>query len=250
MNRDQFIAALNSTFYPLVFPDNYQAFEAVFTNNQTKMYTILTRYLRAQGRIAFYLAAWDAAPDQAAKDAVAGSVTADLGSATVDPATALSWPTAGGVFGNIKGPSSAAVGNISSFNSTTGQLLSDSGVAAVRSQSSASRSLNTAYQVSTTRDSLVNYSVDIACTLNLTTGQTGTVFLEIATNSAFTTGVQELCRFVNGNTGTLTIGLNLSQNVTGGLNGYVPAGYWVRIRTANTTGTPTFTYRSGQEVLI
>lgn len=119
-----------------------------------------------------------------------------------------------------------------------------------RSQSSASRSLNTIFQVSSTRDCLVNYSVDIATTLSLTTGQSGTVFLEIASDSGFTTNVQELARFVNGNTGTLTIGLSLTQNVTGTLTGYVPTAYYSRLRTANNTGTPTFTYRSGQEVLL
>lgn len=119
-----------------------------------------------------------------------------------------------------------------------------------RSQSSASRSLNSAFQVSATRESLVNYSVDISTTLTLITGQSGTVFLEMASDSGFTSDVQELSRFVNGNTGTLTIGLSLTQNVTGNVTGYVPAGYYVRLRTENNTGSPTFTYRSGQEVLL
>lgn len=121
---------------------------------------------------------------------------------------------------------------------------------AARSQSPASRSLNSGFQISTTRDSLVNYSVDVSATLSLVTGQVGTVFLEIASDSGFTTNLQELGRFVNGNSGTLTIGLNLTQNVTGTLSGFVPSGYYARLRTANTTGTPTFTYRSGQEVLL
>lgn len=119
-----------------------------------------------------------------------------------------------------------------------------------RSQASSSRSLNTCFQVSSTRDSLVNYSVDIATTLSLTGGQTGTVFLETYSNGSCTTGIQELSRSVNGNTGTLTIGLNITQNVTGGLNGFIPAGAYAQLRTANTVGTPTFNYRSGQEVLM
>lgn len=120
----------------------------------------------------------------------------------------------------------------------------------VRSFSTASRSLNSAFQVSSTRDALVNYSIDVASTLSLLAGQVGTVFLEYADQSGFTTGVTEVCRFVNGNSGTLTIGLNLTQAVTGSVGGMIPAGKYVRIRTANTTGTPTFTYRSGQEVLV
>lgn len=118
------------------------------------------------------------------------------------------------------------------------------------SQSSASRSLNSGFQISATRNSLVSYSVDIATTLSLTTGQTGTVFLEIASDSGFTTNLQEIGRTVNGNTGTLTLGLNLTQNVTATLGGLVPAGYYCRLRTQNTVGTPTFNYRSGQEILF
>lgn len=119
-----------------------------------------------------------------------------------------------------------------------------------RTQSAATRTLNTIFQVSSTRDSLVGYSVDIGCTLSLTGGQTGTVILEMATNVTFTTGVQEMARFVNGQTGTLTIGLNITQTCTASLNGYVPFGNYVRIRTDNTVATPTFNFRSGQEVLL
>lgn len=119
-----------------------------------------------------------------------------------------------------------------------------------RSQSISSRTLNSAFQLSNTRDAFVNYSVDIACTLTLTSGQTGTVFLEIASDSAFTTNLQEVGRTINGNTGSLTLGLNITQNATCTVGGYVPAGYYVRLRTANTSGTPTFAYRGGQEVLL
>jgi len=116
------------------------------------------------------------------------------------------------------------------------------------SDSYPARSLNSCFQICSTRSAFVNYSIDIAATISLTTGQTGTVFLETYSDSGCTTGTQEITRFVNGNTGTLTVGLNLTQNVTGTITGYVPAGKYVKIRTANTSGTPTFTYRSGQEV--
>lgn len=119
-----------------------------------------------------------------------------------------------------------------------------------RSQSSATRSLNNVFQISSTRDSLVNYSVEISCTLNLATGQAGTVYLEIASDSSFTSNVQEVARFYNQNSGSLTIGLNLTQSTASTLSGYVPAGYYCRLRTENAIGTPTFTYRSGQEVLL
>lgn len=119
-----------------------------------------------------------------------------------------------------------------------------------KTQASASRTLNTVFQISSSQESFVTYSVDIAATISLTTGQSGTAILEIASNSGFTTNVQTLAQFTNGNAGTLTDGLNLTQTNTACLTGYVPAGYYCRIRTVNNTGTPTFTYKSGQEVFI
>jgi len=140
-----------------------------------------------------------------------------------------------------------AIGNV---NETLTMTAANTIAFRGRSQSSASRSLNSVFQVSTTRDALVNYSVDVATAATLLGGQVGTVYLEVATNSGFTTGVQELARFVNGNSVSLAIAITLNQNVTGTMTGYVPANYFVRLRTENTTGTPTFTYRSGQEVLL
>lgn len=123
MTRQEFENSLKSIFQSQVFNNNFECFEAVYTNDQSKVYDILTRYLRALGRIAFYLGEWDAAPDQPSKDAVVGSVNGDLGNASVDPSSALMWPDAGGLFGNVKGPSSATDQGISVFNGTTGKLL-------------------------------------------------------------------------------------------------------------------------------
>lgn len=110
--------------------------------------------------------------------------------------------------------------------------------------------LNSATQISTTRDAFVAYSVEVGCSLSLSGGTTGTTILEIADDSAFTTNVKELCRSANGNTGSLTIGLNITQTFTARLNGMVPANKYRRVRTVNTTGTPTFTAQAGQEVLL
>lgn len=119
-----------------------------------------------------------------------------------------------------------------------------------RSQSSASRSLDTCFQISSTRDALANYSVEIVSTLSLTGGQSGTVFLEIYEDSGCSTGTQEISRITNGNTGTIAVGLSTVQTNAGNVSGYVPAGKYVKLRSANNTGTPTFTYRSGQEVQL
>lgn len=44
--------------------------------------------------------------------------------------------------------------------------------------------------------------------------------------------------------------LNVATVMTASLSGMIPANKFVRLRTVNNTGTPTFTYRSAQEVLL
>lgn len=116
--------------------------------------------------------------------------------------------------------------------------------------SNPSRSLNSAFQISSTRNAAVSYSVDIACTATLIGGQTGTVYLEYADDSGFTTNVKEIGRAVNGNSVSLALAVTLNQTNTAPIGGLIPAGKYVRIRTQNNTGTPTFTFRSAQEVLL
>lgn len=123
-----------------------------------------------------------------------------------------------------------------------------------RSQSSVTRTIATSsgtagFLVSASRDAEVRYSADISCTLSLTAGQSGTLVLEIANNSAMT-GAQVVSRATNSNSGTLTVGLGLTQVGPANLTGYVPAGWYVRLRSINNTGSPTFTYQAGQEVLL
>lgn len=112
------------------------------------------------------------------------------------------------------------------------------------------RSLNTCFQISSTRDALVSYAVEIVTVSTLISGQAGTVFMEVFTNSGCTTGTQEVMRFSNGNIQSLGLSVTMTQTVTGTLSGVVPSGSWVKLRTNNDTGTPTFTARPGQEVLL
>lgn len=177
--------------------------------------------------------------------------TADITSGTLAdariPALAISKTT---------GLQSALDGKFANPAGTTSQVVLGNGtlgtlpVIPTRSFSYTTRSLNTCFQISASRDASVSYSVDIATSLSLTSGQQGTVYLRVYTNNVCTTGAQELMRFVNGQTGTLTVGLALTQNVTAALNGIVPAGMWAQLVTENNTGTPTFTARPGQEVLL
>lgn len=121
---------------------------------------------------------------------------------------------------------------------------------AARSQALASHALNSAFQVNASRDALVVYSVRITTTVSIGSNQDGDVILEIASDSGFTSNVQTLSIGENGQTVSLAIALNSVQAQTVVVSGYVPSGYYARLRTVNNTGTPTYVYRAGQEVLL
>lgn len=108
----------------------------------------------------------------------------------------------------------------------------------------------TGFQVSTTHDAEVRYNVTIATTATIGGGADGTVVLEIApTNSATAGDWVEVSRFRNGQAITLALVLQSVQTIAGQLSGFVPKGYYAKLRTINNVGTPTYTYNSGQEVL-
>jgi len=118
-----------------------------------------------------------------------------------------------------------------------------------RSQSQATRALNTVFQVSATRDATVQYAVQCTVTSSIGSGQDGDVFLDIAADAAFTTSVQSVDVSPCSQVVTLAIALQSVQKGTVSVRGFVPAGYYARIRTVNNTGSPVFLYRLGQEVL-
>lgn len=105
--------------------------------------------------------------------------------------------------------------------------------------------LNTAVQLSTTRDADVSYNVDVAIT-SLLASTTGVVFLEYADNAAMTTNLVTVASGLNAVGGVL----NITNTATVALVGRIPAGKYRRIRTQVVSGSPTFTARQGQEVLL
>lgn len=107
------------------------------------------------------------------------------------------------------------------------------------------RSLNTAFQVSATRDAYVNYTVDVTVTSLLLAGQSGRVYLEYADNAAMTTNLVIVNEAANSTGGVL----NVTNLGPGNVNGWIPAGKYARVRTANVAGTPTFTLVRAEEVL-
>lgn len=106
-------------------------------------------------------------------------------------------------------------------------------------------SSTTGFQPSTTNSTHVSYTIRIACSLSLTGGTYGAVIMEKSANGS--TGWTEVTRCENGNTGTLTVGLNTVQTGCYNIGGIIPAGYFVRLRQATTSGTPTYTYVTGEE---
>jgi len=165
----------------------------------------------------------------------AGTVTsitagAGLSGGTITSSGAISLPNTGtpGTYGTV---TTDAQGRITS--------------GAARSFANPARSLNTAFQISTTQDAAVVYTVDISVTSLLLGGSSGRVFLEYADNAAMSTNLVAVNSSPNATGGVLNV-----TNLGGGnVSGWIPSGKWVRIRTANVTGAPTYTFQGSQEVL-
>lgn len=115
-----------------------------------------------------------------------------------------------------------------------------------RTYANPTRSLNSAFLISSTRDSLVRYSITITSAATLLLGSRGTVYLRYADDSGFTTNVKEVDRQGFG----VGSGLVVTGYSTISVGGPIPAGKYVQIVTENTSGTPTFAFNSAQEVLV
>lgn len=106
------------------------------------------------------------------------------------------------------------------------------------------------WQLSTTRDGSVGYACSISTSATIGGASTGYVVLEIcATNSATAASWQEIDRVTNSQTITLAIALQSIQVISASLRGIVPSGFFCRVRSVASSGTPTFAFISGQEVL-
>jgi len=168
--------------------------------------------------------------------------------------TITSTPTTRAGYGITDALGAADIaGKFNTPTGTTAQYVRGDGSLAtlpVPSQSSASRTLNSGFQVSSTRPALVFYSVQITVTATIASGQDGQVVLEVASDSGFTTNLQTLMTAPCSQVYSLAVALQGIQKCPLTVSGFVPAGYYARLRTANTTGTPAYAYLSGQEVLL
>lgn len=109
-----------------------------------------------------------------------------------------------------------------------------------------SRSLNSAFQISTSRDAQVVYTVDIQVSSLLLGNAQGTVVLQYADNSGMSTNLVALPGGTNATSGVL----NVVNTGTVTLAGRIPAGKYVRLATTTNSGTVAFAFRAAQEVLL
>lgn len=170
-------------------------------------------------------------------------------------------PTTLSGYGITDGATSSALsaGLAGKFNTpagTTAQYVRGDGTlatlptVAARSFAYPTRSLSTCFQISSTRDAQVSYGVDISTTVTLGGTPQGTVFLRTYTNSACSTGQQTIISSTAGQPTTLSVTVGQQMVGTANLSGMIPAGLWVQIETQNNSGTPTYTARQGEEVLL
>lgn len=113
-----------------------------------------------------------------------------------------------------------------------------------RTFANTARTLNTAFQVSTTQDMHVSYSVLVTSVAAILVGSRARVTLQYADNAAMTTNVVDIMT-ADAGTGS---GLVVTNYIPITLNGIIPRGKYARLLRTDVTGTPTYTVQSSQEV--
>lgn len=107
------------------------------------------------------------------------------------------------------------------------------------------------FQISATQDANVTYSTTIVTTATIGGTSSGYIVLEICpTNSATAGNWIEIGRLTNAQSISLALALQSVQTAGTPIFGMVPGGYYARLRSVNVSGTPTYTYNSGQEVKL
>lgn len=109
------------------------------------------------------------------------------------------------------------------------------------------RLLNTTFQPSATRQTLLIYSVRIDSEITLAGGERGRVELLSDTSSPPTT-VQ--CRTAGGITGTVVVGISMVDHQEGILTYLCPEGHNVRLSTVNEVGIPEYTLTRVTEITL
>lgn len=190
-----------------------------------------------------------------------------LGTAAAQNSTAFATAAQGTTADTAVQPATLTAGLATKFNTpsgTTSQYVRGDGSLATLPTTAArvfnnapGRSLVTVaaaangWQIDASRDSFVSYSATITTASTLASGAAGYVTLEIcSTNSAVAANWIEVSRTADGQNNGLIIGLALNQVGGGNVTAMVPAGWYVRIRSVNTVGSPTFSVTGSQEVKL
>lgn len=106
--------------------------------------------------------------------------------------------------------------------------------------------LNTASQISTTRDAFVMYPVNVGVSSLLLGAASGDLYLEYADNSGMSTNLVTYGPFRSSTSGVLSL-VNTGC-VT--VSGIIPGGKYHRVRSNTTSGTVSYTPQPGQVVLF
>ncbi len=274
--RQEFEDSIRGSLYSQIYSGGTtDIYNALFHNDKTAIDAYNTNYLRANERIAYWLAQYDLDPDTAIN-----TFDNSLGSASVDPLTAINWPPTNGVFAQplqanwtqsnntlldyIKNkPSLSTVATTGSYNDLSNkptipavQVNSDwsasSGVAQILNKPALTfttptfSSSTSATQLSSTRSAQVLYTYPTSLT-SLLANQSLTATLQIADDSGFTTNVATVNSDVQGCSGILSLTLTGRLQV----QGIIPAGKYRRVVLSQSGGaTVPTTLSSGQEVLL
>ena len=110
-----------------------------------------------------------------------------------------------------------------------------------------SRTLGTTFQPSSTRPTLVIFSVRVVSQITISGGQAGRIELQSdASNPPSTVRG----RVAGGITGTAVVGLTLNDTAEGTMVYLVPAGHFARLQSTNETGTPTYSITAQWEIVL
>lgn len=109
--------------------------------------------------------------------------------------------------------------------------------------SNVTRSLNTSYQPNTQRETICVYNIRITSNAVVLTGSRMEVFFETSPNNSTWTAMGDGEYGVNS-------GVLITSAGTVTISGWVPKGYYFRIRTNNVFGTPTAATAKGYDISL